>query len=132
MHLIGSRATLIANVCALVIAAVVAVEGQYIVNERFGIFRPFDVWGPFVPTVVMFVIRRRIFSYCFLFFYCVVLVLMSLQVRHFYLGLYRATRFETDPLAPVAILFAISLYSLAFYAAGVLIWFVFKQLESRR
>src|SRR5690349_15343261 len=129
MTLTGSRATLVANVCALIVAAVVAVEGHYIVNERFGIFRPFDAWGPFVPVLVMFIVRGRILSYCFLLFYVVVLIHMSIQAHYFYSGLYRIPRFEADPLASVAIFFAVSLCCLAFYTAGALIWFVFTRLR---
>jgi hypothetical protein len=36
MNLIGSRATLIANVCALIAAFVVTAEGAYVVHEGFG------------------------------------------------------------------------------------------------
>jgi hypothetical protein len=42
MNLTGSRSTLIAKVCALVVAAIVIVEGAYIVHERLGYYRPSD------------------------------------------------------------------------------------------
>ena len=36
MNLIGSRATLIANVCALIAAFVATAEGAYVVHQGFG------------------------------------------------------------------------------------------------
>lgn len=123
MNLTGSRATLIANVCALVVAIVIAIEAFYIAHERYGIFRPFDVWGPFVPVVAMFIVRNSKFSYCFLFFYAAVLGVMSYQVRFFYLGLHKPTRFEADSSAPIALFFAVSICSLVIYGAAVVIRF---------
>jgi len=59
MNLTGSRPTSIANLCALVAASVVAAEMHYIEYVRFGIFRPIDSFGLFVPVLVMFTRTRR-------------------------------------------------------------------------
>jgi hypothetical protein len=132
MNLTGSRATLIVNICAVIVAAVVAIEGYYILFKRYGVVHPLDLWGAFVPALVMFIVRGRIFSYCFLFFYVVVLILLSLEVRLFYLGLYKIPRFEMHPLAPVGAFLVVSTYILAIYAVGSLIWFAYTSLASKR
>jgi hypothetical protein len=130
MNLPSASSTRMVNVCGLVVAAIVAMEGFYVAHVRYGIFRPFDVWGPFVPVAVMFIVGNRKFSYFFLFLYAVVLFVMSYQVRFFYLGLYKPTRFETDPLAPVALFLAVSICSLVLYGVAVLIQLVSARSRS--
>jgi hypothetical protein len=81
MSLTGSRATLIANVCALVVASAGIAEGAYIVHECFGYYRPQDAWGFLTPAIVMFIIRNRIFSFCFLALYVALSIQMLYQAR---------------------------------------------------
>jgi hypothetical protein len=78
ISLTGSRATLIPNVCALIVACALAVVGYYNVHQGFGI-RTNDFWTAFVPAFVMFIIRNKIFSYCFLFLHIAVAA-MKLEV----------------------------------------------------
>jgi hypothetical protein len=131
VNLTGPRSALIANICGVVVACVVAVEGHYIVQERLGIFRPFDLCGSFVPALVMFIVRGRIFSYCFLFLYIALSIQMFFQARIIYLGLYKWAGAK-DPLGGLGIFFVVSLYCLAIYTAGALIWFVISLLESKK
>jgi hypothetical protein len=128
MNLTGSRPILIANPCALVAASVVVVEMHYIEYERFGIIRPVDSIGPFVPAIVMFIIRSRILSYCFLLFYTALSVQMFFQARDVYLGAYRIPGAEKMPFSYLAIFLAVSICSLAIYAAGALIWLAISRL----
>jgi hypothetical protein len=125
-----SRPALIANVCALAVASVVAMEGHYIVQARLGMFRPFDIWGAFVPALVMFIVRGRIFSWCFLFLYVALSIQMVFQARSIYFGVYRYAG-EKDPLEYLGLFFVISIWSLAIYAAGALIWFVVNRRDNR-
>ncbi len=119
MNLTGSRPTLIANLCALVAASVVTAEMHYIEYVRFGMFRLTDTLGVFIPALVMFVIRNRIFSYSFLFFYVALSIQMFFQV--IYLGVDKVPPSEKTPFPHLQMLFLISICSLAIYAAGALI-----------
>ncbi len=115
MNLTGSRATLIANVCALVVAYVVVVEGAYIVHERVGVFRPNDYWAPLVPAFVMFIVRSRTLSFWFLFFYVALSIELFSRARSAYLGTYDYPGAK-DPLEYVGIFFVVSVGCLAIYA----------------
>jgi hypothetical protein len=131
MNLTGSRKTLIANVCALIVASALVIEGHYIVQERLGITRPIDFWGPFVPAFAMFVIRNRIFSFCFLFLYIALSIQMFVQARSIYFGTYTYAGAK-EPLGYMGLFFFVSIYSLAIYAVGSLVWFAISRLMSRR
>jgi hypothetical protein len=65
MNLIGSRPTLIVNLCALAVAAVLAMEATYIVHERLGYYLPLDSLAFLFPALVMFIVRNRNFSFFF-------------------------------------------------------------------
>jgi hypothetical protein len=93
MNLIGSRSALIANVCALVVAFAVIAEGAYIVHECFGYYRPQDIWAFLTPAIVMFIIRNRIFSFCFLALFVALFIQMFYQAEAFILSPMHA---ETD------------------------------------
>lgn len=97
MNLTGSRPTLIANVCALILASAVAVEtvlitDHYIAYGRKDIGSPGDFWVNFIPVLAMFVIRNRTLSYWLLFFYCLLSVSMFLDAQAIHLGTYRFVR----------------------------------------
>jgi hypothetical protein len=124
MSLIGSRSTLIANVCALVMAFAVIAEGAYIVHECFGYYRPQDIWGFLTPAIVMFIIRNRIFSFCFLALYVALLIQMLFQARSIHLVSYACGDRLGDPLGNMTIFFVVSIICLAAYPVIALINFI--------
>jgi hypothetical protein len=88
MNLIGSRVTLILNVCALVTASVVWAEAVYVRQVGYsGLLDPIPALFcySFFPAIVMLIIRNQTFSYCFLFLYVADAILMALAVRRAYL-----------------------------------------------
>jgi hypothetical protein len=70
------------------------------------------------PAFVMFVIRNRIFSYCFLALYIALAVQLFLQVRSVYVGTYK---YFKDPLAILSIVLIIPAICLVVYFASWLI-----------
>ncbi|MEH2534691.1 hypothetical protein V1277_006015 [Bradyrhizobium sp. AZCC 1588] len=120
MNLVGSRPTLIANLSALVLASLVVAEGAYIVHKCFGYYRPQDIWGFLTPAIVMFIIRNRIFSYCFLALYIALFFQMFYQAS--IIPVDRAACGDKhDPLGYMAVLFVISIICLAIYAVRALV-----------
>jgi hypothetical protein len=117
MNLTGSRATLIANVCALAMACVAVTEGEYIVHGARGYYLPQDAWTYFVPALVMFIIRNRIFSCCFLVIYILNSIQMFFDVRSIFLGTYVDTSYKYDP--PISNLFFFLFSIICFMAYGV-------------
>jgi hypothetical protein len=113
MNLIGSRSTLIANVCALVVAFAVVAEGAYIVHECFGYYRSQDVWGFLTPAIVMFIVRNRIFSFSFLALYVALFIQMFYQARIIHLDPEACGGRLDGPLGYMALLFVISVVCLA-------------------
>ena len=122
MNLTGTRATLIANVCALVVAPVLVAEGAYIVHECFGYYRPQDIWAFLAPAIVMFIIRNWVYSYCFLVLHVALSIQMLLQARSIHLVPDACGGRLDDPLGNMALFFVVSVACLAIYAAGALIW----------
>ena len=137
MNLTGSRPTLIANICALVVACPLAVEIGYIVHEYslhgdWGILGQDEAfWVAFVPALVMFIIRNRQFSYCFLLLYVAVVILMFFQAQSIYLGTYRPVG-KTIPLGFMAPFYLISIACLHIYAAIRLIQIVILVLDTNK
>ncbi len=86
MNLTGSRATLIANVLALVIASIVIAEGAYIVHAHYGYYMPQDAPSFLFPALVMFIIRNRAFSFFFLILYIALAIQMFVQAQGLYSG----------------------------------------------
>lgn len=123
MNLIGSRPTLIANLCALVVAFVVIAEGAYIVHECFGYYRPQDIWGFLTPAIVMFIIRNRIFSFCFLTLYVALFIQMFYQAGIIHLDP-KACGGRDDPLGYMAVFFVLSVICLAIYLVIALVRFI--------
>jgi len=88
MNLIGSRTTLVLNVCALVVASVVWAEDIYVKQVGYGGLTdpiPALFCYAFFPAIVMLIIRNRTFSYCFLFLYVAIAIRRALAVRSAYL-----------------------------------------------
>jgi hypothetical protein len=88
MNLIGSRVTLILNICALIVASVVWAEAVYVRQVGYaGLLDPVPALFcySFFPAIVMLIIKNRTFSYCFLFLYVANAILMALAVRSAYL-----------------------------------------------
>jgi hypothetical protein len=131
VNLIGSRATLNANLCALVSASIQTVEGAFIVHECLGYYLPQDTWAFFTPTVVMFIIRNRIFSYCFVALHIALSIQMFFQARSVYLGTYVNADQKFGPLSFLPIFFVVSAVCLAIYAADALIRFAISQFASQ-
>jgi hypothetical protein len=94
-------------------------------HEDWGVFRPFDLWAPFVPAFVMFVIKNRVFSYCFLFLYIALSVLMFFQVRSIHLSTYGHAAWDI-PLGHLGLFFFVSIGCLVIYAVGALVRFAIK------
>jgi hypothetical protein len=132
MNLIGSRSTLIANVCALVVALAAIPTGIYIVHERLGYYRPQDILAFLLPALVMFIVRNRIFSWFFLVLYIAELSLMFIQARSLYLGTLRPPFGIGEPLGYFQLFFLFSLVCVAIYAVVSLVRFVASQFDSRQ
>jgi hypothetical protein len=135
MSLTGSRATLVTNVCALIVACPLAAEIGYIVYEYslhpnwglLGIDEAF--WVAFVPAATMFIIRNRLFSYCFLFLYIAVTILTFPEVRVFYLGTYKPVASDI-PLGLMAPFYVLSLACLVAYPVISLIRIVILGIKA--
>jgi hypothetical protein len=131
MNLTGSRSTLIANVCALVVASAAIAEGAYIVHECFGYYRPQDIWGFLAPAVVMFVVRNRVFSFCFLALYVALSIQMLNQARSIHLVSYACGDRLGDPLGNMTLLFVVSVICLTIYPAITVVNFIFSLVSSK-
>jgi hypothetical protein len=130
MNLIGSRITLIANLCALFVASVVAVEGAYILSKSIGYVRPSNVFDAFLPAFVMFIIRISIFSWCFLLLYAALAVQMFYEAQLIFRGLYSPG--VEDPLGYQGLFILVATGCLAIYALLALVWFVNSFFASNR
>jgi hypothetical protein len=128
--LTGSRRALIANVCALVVASILVAEGAYIVHAVRGYYRQQDAWGFFFPALVMFIVRNRKFSFCFLALYVLLSIQMSFQARSIYLGTYVETDQKFGPLSFLPFFFVVSVVCLIVYAAFASIRFAVAKLGS--
>lgn len=131
MNLIGSRSTLIANLSALVTVPFVTAQGAYIVHECFNYYRPQDFWSFLFPVIVMFVVRNRVFSFCFLGLYVALMVQMFYQARNVHLAPYACGDRLGDPLGNMTLFFVVSAICLAIYPVIALISFVFSSAVSR-
>jgi hypothetical protein len=128
--LTGSRGALIANVCALVVASVLAAEGAYIENAVLGHYLRQDAWGFFFPALVMFIVRNRKFSCCVLALYVLLSIQMSFQARNIYLGTYVETDPKFGPLSFLPFLFVLSEICLMIYLAVALVRLAIAKLGS--
>jgi hypothetical protein len=130
MNLIGSRSTLIANVCALVVAFIVVAEGAYIGPGVLGHYLTHDAWGFFCPVLVMFIVRNRGFSFCFLALYVLLSIQMFFQARSTYLGTYveNDPKFGSLPFLPL--FFVVSVVCLVIYAVFTSVRFAIAKFNS--
>jgi hypothetical protein len=119
MNLTGSPPTLIANVCALMLASAVAIDHTLIIRHyieygRRDLGSENEFWIAFIPALAMLVIRNRTFSFCFLMLYVLLSISMFLDVQaRYFLGTHR---FVSQPLTSlVAFVFA-AIGCLAIYA----------------
>jgi len=126
--LTGSRGALIANVCALAVASVLVAEGAYIVPAALHNYLTHDAWGFFFPVLVMFIVRNRKFSFCFLALYVLLSIQMFFQARSIYLGTYVETDPKFGPLSFLPFFFVASVVCLMVYAAVALIRFAITKL----
>jgi hypothetical protein len=132
MNLIGSRSTLIANVCAFVVACADTPAGAFVVHKCLGYSRPQDILGFFLPVLVMFIIRNPKFSWLFLALYIALSIWLLVQARTLYLGTCGPSIGKGDPLAYFGLFLLLSSICLAIYAAFAFINFVASQVGSRR
>jgi hypothetical protein len=123
MNFTGSRPTLIANLCALGVAFAAIAEGAYIVHECFGYYRPQDIWGFLTPAIVMFIVRNRIFSFCFLALYVALFIQMFYQASIIHLDP-KACGWRDDPLGYMAVFFVITVICLAIYLVIAVVRFI--------
>ena len=130
MGLLGSRPTLIANLCALVMAFAVIAEGAYIVHKCFGYYRTQDIWGFLAPALVMFIIRNKIFSFCFLALYVALFSQMFYQASLIH-HVPEACGGKYDPLGYMAVFFVWSVVCLAAYPFVAVAKFVISAVASR-
>lgn len=120
MNLTGGRTTLILNICALVLAFIINIEGAYIIYRVFGWYNRSDWVAGFVPVLVMFVIRNRRFTYTFLFLHIALALQMFFQSRSIYLDTYEHAGAKY-PLEYLGFFFFVSLLCLAAYGIIALI-----------
>jgi hypothetical protein len=130
MNLAGSRSMRIANVCALVVASIVVAEGAYIEPRGLGNYLTHDAGGFFCPALVMFIIRNRKFSFCFLALYVLLSIQMFFQARSIYLGTYAETDPKFGPLSFLPFFFAVSVICLVIYAVSALVRFAIAKFNS--
>jgi hypothetical protein len=60
------RTTLVINLCALFLAPFITAEIMFLFHRQMGYYRGPDIWGMFVPVIVMFLIRNKWFSLTFM------------------------------------------------------------------
>jgi hypothetical protein len=77
----------------------------------------------------MFIIRNRLFSYCFLFLYIAVTILTFPEVRVFYLGTYKPVASDI-PLGLMAPFYVLSLACLVAYPVISLIRIVILGIKA--
>src|SRR4051812_38407487 len=108
MALFGSRVTLVANVCALLLAPTMIYVGSYIVQQCRGYdWLLQDAPLYLFPAIAMMVVRREIFSHCFLLLYVWEFIQMLLQARSIQLGIHACGDRLGDPVQYVLILFVV-------------------------
>lgn len=130
MNIADSRSTRIANVCALVVASIVAAEGAYIEGGSVGNYLTHDAWGFFCPALVMFIIRNRKFSFCFLALYVLLSIQMFFQARSIYLGTYVESDPKFGPLSFLPLFFVVSVVCLVIYAVSASVRFAIARFNS--
>jgi len=131
MNLIGSRSTLIANIFSLVATPIATAEGAYIVHECFGYYRPQDFWGFLFPVVVVFIIRNRILSFCFLALYIALIIQMFFQARGIHFAPYACGDRLGDALGNMSLFFIVSAICLAIYPVIALLSFIVSITASK-
>jgi hypothetical protein len=120
---------LIANVCALGLACVAVAEGEYITHGARGYYLPQDAWTYFVPALVMFIVRNRIFSYCFLAIYILNSIQMFFDVRSIFQGTYVDTSFKFDPPISNLLFFSFSIICVFVYMVVALLSAITKNSD---
>ncbi|MEH2513951.1 hypothetical protein V1291_005305 [Nitrobacteraceae bacterium AZCC 1564] len=125
MNLTGGRTTLILNICALVVAAVVILEGASVIYRIYGSFALSDWFIALVPLTTMFVVRNKLFSAVFPFFYVALAIQMGFQASSVYSGAYKFAG-EKYPFGFLTLFSMVSLVCLAIY----LVDFIVRVCES--
>ena len=136
MNLTRSRATLIANVCALLVACAIFAEALYITREMDAYYHPgtstqASNFLVFMPALLMFLVWKRSFSYCLLLMHIAVAIVTFLPVLAIYLGTYRHTPSE-QPLMFVVLFLMLSLVCLAIWIAFFIVRAAILVLRNER
>lgn len=132
MDLTGKRATLILNICALVLALIISAEVTYITYYVYGRLPHWSDWvAGFVPVLVMFIIRSWGFSYIFTFLHFGIAIKYFFVSRSVYFGLLSGIGSKL-PFFPLILLFLLSLVCLVAYGSMVLIKAALARLNKRR
>jgi len=131
MNLTGSRPTLIANVCALLIACVMIAEGAYIVHAHYGYYMPQDAPFFLFPVLVMFIIRNREFSFFFLILHIALVIQMFVQAQGLYFGGPVQWGGKWGPLLFLPPFFFLSAFSLVIYSVFALVTSLTRWLDRK-
>ncbi|WP_316189548.1 hypothetical protein [Bradyrhizobium sp. SZCCHNS1054] len=113
--LLGSRLTLIANICAAALVPVITQEGAYIVHACTGYDRPQDVLMYSLPVIVMLLVRRQALSFCFLIIYVAICIQMYFQAESITLGVHTCGDRLGDPIEYMPFFSYFSMVCLAGY-----------------
>jgi hypothetical protein len=132
MKLTGSRLTLTANVCALVVATVVAVEGIYIIRKIDGHSWGSGWFASFFPAIVMLVIRSSVFSWLMLVLYTALASQMFYQVYLIQVGYQFPPLLKWGPLGYLTLYILFSLVCLALYGAACFFVWIARVFEPFR
>lgn len=130
-NLLGTRATFVMNVCALVLASVITVEAIYIQHADLGYVVPGDILLCFFPVIVMFVIRSEPFS----FFYLLAHLGISIGLFSAALGVFAGTvklSKAHNPLFLLVLFTMLTIVCVAVYVLVALIKLIFSNLSSER
>jgi hypothetical protein len=80
MNLTGGHTILILNLCGLLMAFIVSAETAFVLYKIGEYIHHVYIWMPFVPVIIMFIVRHKIFSSAFLLLYVLLSVLISAQI----------------------------------------------------
>lgn len=123
------RVTLIANICALLLACVIAAEVVYVEYADLRYVVPGDVMLCLFPAAVMFVIKSEPFSFVFLLAHLVISIRLFLVVRGISTESFNFTN-GNDPLFILVLFGAATVICLAIYVLVALIKFIVSHLSS--
>jgi hypothetical protein len=126
----GSSATRVANLAALVFAFLIVVESSYIEHRHWGYVLPSDTFLGFFPAIVMFVVRSEPFSFAFLLSYVFISIRLAFVVHGAYAGVDQITK-GNNPLFILVLFCMITVVCLTAYVIGALVKLIASHFSSR-